>query len=193
MNTFEVSSYNQLRIAPTDIPGLKVIALAINGDNRGWFKENYQKEKMVPLGFPADFIPVQNNITFNTRRGVTRGIHAEPWDKYVSIATGSAFAAIIDFRKGPTYGKVLTFELNPGIALFVPKGCGNSYQAMEDGTIYSYLVNAHWSADVKYPAVTLNDPQLNIQWPIPLDLAEISEKDKANPLFKDTQPIEVSP
>ena len=192
MNTFEVSSYNQLRIAPTDIPGLKVIALALHSDERGWFKENYQKEKMVALGFPADFIPVQNNISYNAHRGVTRGVHAEPWDKYVSIATGSAFAAVVDLRKGPTYGKVLTFALNPGIALFIPKGCGNSFQALEDGTIYSYLVNAHWSADIKYPAVDLADPQLAIQWPIPLELAEVSPKDKENPPFKDIQPIEIS-
>jgi dTDP-4-dehydrorhamnose 3,5-epimerase len=190
MNIFDPSSYNSLRVTKTDIPGLFVIAIPVHGDNRGWFKESYQKEKMVAQGFPADFEVVQNNVSYNAQRGATRGINAEPWDKYISISVGSAFAAIVDLRKGDTFGKVLTFELNPGIALFVPKGCGNSYQSLEDGTTYSYLVNAHWSPDVKYAAVNLDDPDLKIQWPLPLEMAEVSAKDKINPFFKDIQPIE---
>jgi dTDP-4-dehydrorhamnose 3,5-epimerase len=190
MNIFDPSSYNELHVTKTDIPGLLVVALAVHGDNRGWFKESFQKEKMVAQGFPADFEVVQNNVSYNAQRGATRGIHAEPWDKYISISVGSAFAAIVDLRKGDTFGKVLTFELNPGIALFVPKGCGNSYQSLEDGTTYSYLVNAHWSPDVKYAAVNLADPDLKIQWPLPLEIAEVSAKDKINPMLKEIQPME---
>jgi dTDP-4-dehydrorhamnose 3,5-epimerase-like enzyme len=74
--------------------------------------------------------------------------------------------------------------------LFVPKGCGNSYQSLEDGTTYSYLVNAHWSPDVKYAAVNLADPDLKIQWPLPLEIAEVSAKDKINPMLKEIQPME---
>jgi dTDP-4-dehydrorhamnose 3,5-epimerase len=190
MNIFDPSSYNTLRVTKTDIPGLLVIAIPVHGDNRGWFKESYQKEKMVAQGFPDDFKVVQNNVSYNAQRGATRGIHAEPWDKYISISVGSAFAAIVDLRKGDAFGKVLTFELNPGIALFVPKGCGNSYQSLEDGTTYSYLVNAHWSPDAKYTSVNLADPDLKIRWPLPLEMAEVSAKDKINPMLKDIQPME---
>jgi dTDP-4-dehydrorhamnose 3,5-epimerase len=190
MNIFDPSSYNELHISKTDIPGLLVVALPVHGDSRGWFKESFQKENMVSQGFPADFEVVQNNVSYNAQRGVTRGIHAEPWDKYISISVGSAFAAIVDLRKGGSFGKVLSFELNPGIALFVPKGCGNSYQSLEDGTTYSYLVNDHWSPDVKYTAVNLADPDLKIQWPLPLEIAGVSAKDKTNPMLKDIQPME---
>jgi dTDP-4-dehydrorhamnose 3,5-epimerase len=190
MNIFDPSSYNEIHVTKTDIPGLLVIALAVHGDSRGWFKESFQKEKMVAQGFPADFEVVQNNVSYNAQRGVTRGVHAEPWDKYISISVGSAFAAIVDLRKGDTFGKVLSFELNPGIALFVPKGCGNSYQSLEDGTTYSYLVNAHWSPDEKYVSVNMADPDLKIQWPLPLEMAEISAKDKINPMLKEIQPME---
>lgn len=191
MHLFDPSSYTELHITRTDIPGLLVIALPVHGDSRGWFKENYQREKMVQQGFPADFEAIQNNISYNAQRGVTRGIHAEPWDKYISIAAGSAFAAIVDLRAGDTFGKVLTFELNPGVALFVPRGCGNSFQTLEDGTVYSYLVNAHWSPETKYTSVNLGDPDLKIQWPLPLEMAEISAKDKINPPLKDIQPMEL--
>ena len=37
---------------------------------------------------PARLRPVQNNLAFNARRGTTRGIHTEPWDKFVSVAPG---------------------------------------------------------------------------------------------------------
>jgi dTDP-4-dehydrorhamnose 3,5-epimerase len=188
---FDPSSYTELRASKTDIPGLLVIALAVFGDERGWFKENYNREKMTQIGLPASFDPLQQNVAHNDKRGVTRGIHAEPWDKYITIAAGSAFAAIVDFRKGQTYGKTLTFELNPGIGLFVPRGCGNSYQTLDDDTVYTYLVNDYWSADAKYVSVNLADPDLKIQWPIPLDMAEISPKDKSAPHFKDIQPMEV--
>jgi dTDP-4-dehydrorhamnose 3,5-epimerase len=191
MHLFDPSSYNELRIAKTDIPGLLVVALAVHGDTRGWFKENYQKQKLEEQGFPADFNPVQNNVSYNAQRGVTRGIHAEPWDKYISIMTGTAFAAIVDLRAGDSFGKVLTFELNPGISLFVPKGCGNSFQTMEDATSYAYLVNEYWSADAQYTHVNLADPDLNIRWPLPLELAEISPKDKATPRLKDIKPMEL--
>ena len=89
----------ELRVTETNIPGLLVFDLPVHGDNRGWFKENWQRAKMTALCLP-DFGPVQNNISFNAKRGVTRGIHAEPWDKYISVATGEIFGAWVDLRPG---------------------------------------------------------------------------------------------
>ena len=97
----------ELKATQTNIPGLVVFDLPVHGDNRGWFKENWQRAKMTEIGLP-DFGPVQNNISFNTMRGVTRGIHAEPWDKYISIATGEVFGAWVDLRPGKSFGEVFT-------------------------------------------------------------------------------------
>src|SRR5690606_24991227 len=87
----------------TPIPGLLVVDLPVHGDARGWFKENWQREKVLAAGLP-DFGPVQNNISFNQAPGVTRGIHAEPWDKYISVATGRVFGAWVDLREGDSFG-----------------------------------------------------------------------------------------
>lgn len=89
----------ELKVEKTNIPGLLVFDLPVHGDNRGWFKENWQRAKMMGLGLP-DFGPVQNNISYNATKGVTRGIHAEPWDKYISIAAGEIFGAWVDLRPG---------------------------------------------------------------------------------------------
>ena len=179
-----------LKATETNIPGVVVFDLPVHGDARGWFKENWQREKMVALGLP-DMRPVQNNISFNERAGVTRGIHAEPWDKLISVATGSVFGAWVDLRPGDSFGQVFTCTLDPSKAIYIPRGVGNSYQALEDGTAYTYLVNAHWSAELKktYTFVNLADPALGIEWPIPLEEATLSAADLAHPMLADALPM----
>lgn len=177
-----------LSISETTIPGLLIAELPVHGDSRGWFKENWQREKMIAAGLD-DFGPVQNNISFNDAVGTTRGIHAEPWDKWVSVATGRIFGAWVDLREGPTFGAVYTAEIDPSRAIFVPRGVGNSYQTLEADTAYAYLVNDHWSPDASYSFLNLADETAAIDWPIPLDTVEISDKDKAHPRLADVTPI----
>ena len=177
-----------LTIAETTIPGLLIADIPVHGDSRGWFKENWQREKMVAAGLP-DFGPVQNNVSFNDEVGTTRGIHAEPWDKWVSVATGRIFGAWVDLREGPSFGTVFTTELDPSRAIFVPRGVGNSYQTLEPDTAYTYLVNDHWSPDAEYSFLNLADETAAIAWPIPLADVEISPKDLAHPRLADVTPI----
>ena len=187
----DIAFEKDLSVAETGIGGLKVVDLAVHGDSRGWFKENWQRAKMTALGIP-DLRVVQNNISYNDSRGVTRGIHAEPWDKFISVARGSVFGAWVDLREGSeTFGKVFTCTLDPSKAIYVPRGVGNSFQALEDGTAYTYLVDAHWSLELKrtYTFVNLADPELAIEWPIPLDQATVSEADLNHPYLKDVIPM----
>ncbi|MCO4253176.1 sugar nucleotide-binding protein [Pseudarthrobacter raffinosi] len=180
----------KLNALETPIPGVVLYDLPVHGDNRGWFKENWQREKMVALGLP-DFRPVQNNISFNEKAGTTRGIHAEPWDKFISVATGRIFGAWVDLREGPSFGAIFTAELDPSKAIFIPRGVGNAFQTLEDNTAYTYLVNDHWSADAqgRYTFLNLADETAGIQWPIPLGQAELSDKDKAHPRLHDVTPM----
>jgi dTDP-4-dehydrorhamnose 3,5-epimerase len=176
----------ELAVRETVIPGFYVVDLVVHGDNRGWFKENYQKEKMESLGLPA-FEVVQNNFSFNAEKGVARGLHAEPWEKFISVANGKVFGAWVDLRPGDSYGQVLTLEITPEIAVFVPRGVANGYQTLEENITYTYLVNAHWSADAKYTFVNMQDPDLGIEWPITISDDLISDKDKQHPYLKDLE------
>ncbi len=177
-----------LHAVSTPIPGLTVWELPVHGDNRGWFKETWQREKMLAAGMP-DFGPVQNNIAFNESAGTTRGIHAEPWDKFISVATGRIFGAWVDMRAGPTFGTVFTAQVDPSRAVFVPRGVGNSYQTLEPNTVFTYLVNDHYSPDASYPSVNPADSTLAIDWPIPLEQAELSAKDRAQGGLAEVTPI----
>ena len=179
-----------LSVTATPIDGLLVVTLDVRADNRGWFKENWQRAKMTGLGVP-DFGPVQNNVSFNTAAGATRGIHAEPWDKFVSLARGRIFGAWVDLRPGPGFGRSVTLEMGPETAVFVPHGVGNAFQTLEDETAYSYLVNDHWSPAAKesYTFVNLADETLAIPWPIPLERAELSDADRAHPRLAEVVPM----
>jgi dTDP-4-dehydrorhamnose 3,5-epimerase len=181
---------DQLAVREAVIPGLYVIDLVLHGDSRGWFKENYQRAKMEDLGLPH-FETVQNNFSYNEQKGVIRGLHAEPWEKYISLANGRVFGAWVDLRSGENFGKSFSMEITPGIAVFVPRGVANGYQTLENNVTYTYLVNEHWTAEAKYAAVNLFDPELSIDWPIKDDQALISDKDKANPMLKNVTPMEI--
>ncbi len=172
-----------MQVRTTGIEGLLLVELDVHGDARGWFKENWQREKMVAAGLP-DFQPVQNNVSFNAAKGVTRGLHAEPWDKLVSVAAGRVFGAWCDLREGSaTYGQLVTAEIGPETAVFVPRGVANGFQALEDATAYSYLVNDHWSPDAQYTMVNLD----LVDWP--LTPTEVSAKDVAHPQLADAAPM----
>ena len=136
-----------VQVETTPIPGLLVVRLDLHEDTRGWFKENWHREWMSAAGVP-DLGPVQDNISFNHRRGTTRGFHAEPWEKYVSVATGRVFAAWVDLRRGSSFGSSFFLDIEPSVAVFVPRGVANAYQTLEDGTSFTYLVNEHWRPNV---------------------------------------------
>ncbi len=176
----------------TDIPGLITFDVTSVGDERGWFQEKYHKAKLVAAGLPEAFTVVQNSLAYS-KKGVTRGFHAEPWDKYVSLVTGKAFVAYVDLRKGDSFGKVVTLEIDNNKAVFVPKGVGNSYQCLTDDVYYLYSVNQHWSEDAYKTAtfVNLADPTVNAAWPISLADAILSDRDKNHPTLDQITPMEV--
>lgn len=178
-----------LKVTESPIPGLFVIDIPVHGDNRGWFKENFQADKLAAAGLPC-FRPVQNNISFNEDVGTIRGFHAEPWEKYVSVATGKVFAAWVDLREGDSFGQVFSIEIDPSIAVLIPRGVANAFQALENNTAYTYLVSKHWDANAKYSFVNLADESLGVKWPINLEDSEISAKDKGHPFLKDVEPVQ---
>lgn len=175
-------------VTATTIPGLMVVQLKLHEDTRGWFKEGWHRAALAEAGLP-DLGPVQHNTAFNVHRGTLRGIHAEPWDKFVSVTHGRAHGVWVDLREGDGFGKAVRIDLEPTVAVYVPRGVGNAYQTLEDETTYEYLVNAHWSPEARYVAVNPADPTLAVDWPIPLAESIISEKDQTTPNLDAVTPM----
>jgi dTDP-4-dehydrorhamnose 3,5-epimerase/reductase len=172
-----------LAVETTEIDGLWVIELDVRNDTErpgASFREAYQAEKMHAAGLP-EFHPVQFNVS-ESPLGTLRGFHAEPWEKFIHVVSGTAFSAIADIRpESPTFKKVWTGELGTHNAIFVTRGLGNSFQATSDLVVYTYLTSAHWRAGLAYPAVAWDDPELAVDWPITDDRLKLSVKDTTNP------------
>ncbi|MCK9900290.1 dTDP-4-dehydrorhamnose 3,5-epimerase [Frankia sp. Cpl3] len=179
----------------TKIPGLRVFDVTSVEDERGWFQEKFHYAKLVDAGMPKEFSIVQNSLSYNKKAGVTRGFHAEPWDKYISVVKGSVFCAYVDLRAGEQFGTVVTVELDGGRSVFLPRGVANSYQTLEDDTYYLYSVNEHWSVEryESYVFLNLADPDVGVAWPISLDKAVISDRDRGHPSLASVEPLEVDP
>lgn len=175
------------------IPGMIELDIPVHGDNRGWFKENFQKEKMLPLGFPEAFFKddkLQNNVSLS-RQGVLRGLHAEPWDKYISVAdNGRVLGSWVDLREGDSFGQVYQTVIDASKGIYVPRGVANGFQVLSETVSYSYLVNDYWALDLKpkYAFVNYADPALGITWD-DVEHAEVSDADKNHPLLKDVVPL----
>jgi dTDP-4-dehydrorhamnose 3,5-epimerase len=168
-------------VQSTTIAGLFVVRQPTHGDERGFFRQTYQRSELADaIGHEPTF--AQGNHSRSTA-GVLRGFHAEPWDKFVYVARGTAFCAVADIRDdSPTLGAVETFLLGdaPGerVRLFVSEGLANAFCALTE-VDYLYDVGAEWRADVPKRAVAWNDPDLAVVWPVPDPV--VSEADRANP------------
>ncbi|MDE7506972.1 dTDP-4-dehydrorhamnose 3,5-epimerase, partial [Streptococcus agalactiae] len=124
-------------------------------------------------------------------KNTLRGLHAEPWDKYVSIADeGRVIGTWVDLREGDSFGNVYQTIIDASKGIFVPRGVANGFQVLSDKAAYTYLVNDYWALELKpkYAFVNYADPNLGIQWEN-LEEAEVSEADKNHPFLKDVKPL----
>lgn len=172
------------RIFKTTIQGLWYIAHSKHGDERGFFAEiGLLPDLEKVIGQP--FVIKQINLA-RSSDNVTRGIHCENWNKYVTVIRGSCFCAISDIvTSSPTFGRVETFMLGDGPddlagSLFITKGLGNSLCVVKGPVDYLYAVDALYrDRDTSVDqAISLFDPDLAIQWPIPKEQMIVSERDK---------------
>ena len=170
-----------MSVEPTGIEGLFIVRWDTHGDERGFFRQTYQRSELAAaLGREPVF--AQGNHS-RSQPGVLRGFHAEPWDKLVYVARGTAFCAIADIRAdSPTCGRVETFLLGdePGerVRLFVSEGLANAFCTLTE-VDYLYDVGAEWRPGVPRRAVAWDDPQLAVSWPI--EDPVLSAADQANP------------
>lgn len=171
----------------TAIPDLWVLHVKAVEDERGVVRELYRESAFREAGLPSLGPWLQINLT-QSARGVVRGLHGEDMHKLVTVASGSAFGAYLDARAGsPAAGTVVTVELKVGVAVLVPPGVCNGFQATAEPTQYLYSFDAEWAPGMAGVAVSPMDPQLAIPWPIPVrvdDPAQLSVKDAGLPTLE---------
>lgn len=177
-----------MKVTETPIPGMLIIEPRIFGDQRGYFFESYNQQAYQEAGLNYNF--VQDNEA-KSKYGVLRGLHFQRGDmaqaKLVRVSEGMVFDVGVDVREGsPTYGKhfgmILSAENKK--QLLVPRGFAHGYLVLSETAVFNYKCDNFYS-QAHEGGVAYNDPDINITWPIEAKDVILSEKDIAQPSFKE--------
>ena len=170
----------------TDIEGVLIFEPAVYKDERGYFFESYNELTFHQQGITNRF--VQDNQSFS-KFGVIRGLHYQldphPQTKLVRVLQGRILDVAVDIRQGsPTFGKYVSTELSSDNKrqLLVPRGFAHGFSVLSDTAEVSYKCDALYDK-ASEGGIRFDDPQLNIDWQLPLDKAIVSSKDLALPVF----------
>ena len=141
-----------MKVTATALPDVLLIEPARFGDNRGFFSESWNKERMAEHGISVDF--VQDNHSLSSAVGTVRGLHfqAPPnaQAKLVRCGHGVLFDVAVAIRKGsPTYGQWVGEELSfeNGKQLFIPEGFAHGFITRTPDTEIIYKCNAYYAPE----------------------------------------------
>lgn len=173
---------------PTKIKDVVIFEPRIFMDDRGYFFETYNEKLFNDNGITAKF--VQDNQS-KSSYGVIRGLHFQKGEhaqaKLVRVLQGSVLDVAVDLRAGSeTYGKYVAVELSDvnNLQLFIPRGFAHGFSVLSRTAVFAYKCDNLYCKESE-GGIDCNDPDLGIDWQIPVEDRVLSEKDKLHPLFKD--------
>ncbi len=178
-----------MQIEETALPGVLLITPKRFGDNRGFFAETYNAQKLADGGIDTVF--VQDNHSLSENAGTVRGLHwqAPPHaqDKLVRCGRGSLFDVAVDIRDGSeTFGKWVGYELSAdnGKQLFIPAGFAHGFLTLLPGTEIVYKCSDFYAPETE-GAIRWDDPTIGIDWPLGDLTPVLSAKDaEAGPIHQ---------
>lgn len=174
-----------MQIVATRIQGPKLIAPRAHGDERGFFVETYRRAAHAQMGIPESDRFVQDNHS-RSSRGVVRGMHFQVGAgvaKLVRCARGRILDVVVDLRRGsPSYGEWEAFELDDVSLhlLYVPVGFAHGFCVLSDVADVIYKQTAYYDASLER-GIAWNDPEVAIDWPLPVEELLVSERDGQAP------------
>lgn len=171
-----------------DLPlgGLKVVQRKPIEDARGFLSRFYCAEEFTKYGFNKPICQINHTLTRN--KGAVRGLHYQQSPhaeiKLVSCIKGEIFDVAVDLRKdSPTFlqwhGEVLSAHNQR--SLLIPEGFAHGFQTLCDDCELIYLHSAPYVKDAE-AALNVTDPKIGIVWPI--NITELSERDRLHPMIK---------
>ena len=182
-----------MEVIKTGIEGVLIIEPKVFGDHRGYFFESFSQrefdEKVVPiLGHKITF--VQDNESMSSY-GVMRGLHFQcpPYtqSKLVRCVKGAVLDVAVDIRKGsPTYGQHVAVELTEDNhrQFFVPRGFAHGFAVLSETAIFQYKCDEFYHPEAD-GGISILDGSLGIDWRIPLEKTNLSDKDTKHTLLWD--------
>lgn len=173
----------------TEIEGLIIIEPKIFRDDRGYFYESFSAKEFEEK-VKSNIYFVQDNQSYSSY-GVLRGLHFQKpphaQSKLVRVIQGKVIDVAVDIRKGsPTYGKYVAVELTGENhkQFFIPKGFAHGFVVLSDTALFQYKCDNLYAPQAE-GALIWNDPDINIDWKIPIDEIILSGKDRLHGCLKD--------
>ncbi|MBP5974943.1 dTDP-4-dehydrorhamnose 3,5-epimerase [Brasilonema sp. CT11] len=170
----------------TELKDAYIIDLEQKQDHRGFFARTFCAQEFEAHGLKPTV--AQCNLSFNYKKGTLRGMHYQTLPaaetKLVRCTQGAIYDVIIDMRpESPSYLQYIGVELTAENhrALYVPEMFAHGYQTLTDSAEVGYQVGEFYTPGYER-GLRYDDPFFNIQWP--LEVTDISEKDKNWPLMK---------
>ena len=105
----------------------------------------------------------------------------------VRVLRGRLLDVAVDIRRdSPGYGRHVAVELSAAGAelLYVPVGFAHGFCTLEPETEVAYKVSAPYDPALER-GLAWDDPALGIAWPVAAGQAELSDKDRRNPMLAD--------
>ena len=175
-----------MNVIKTNIEGVLIIESRLFRDARGYFFESFSerefKEKVEPLvGYHIEFC--QDNESMSSY-GVMRGLHFQkqyPQCKLVRAVRGTVFDVAVDLRS-----KHVAVELTEDNhrQFFIPKGFAHGFAVLSETAVFQYKCDNFYHPEAD-GGISILDESLGIDWMIPTEHANLSEKDTKHPLLKD--------
>ena len=132
------------------------------------------------------FNPVQDNES-KSSKGVIRGLHYQlmPFaqTKLIRVIEGKIFDVALDIRKdSQTFGKWFGIELDSETKdqFLIPKGFAHGFSVLSDVAVIQYKCDNVYNPQYER-GISLNDPELDINWKLGSSIPVISEKDLKHP------------
>jgi len=174
-----------MRLHPTRLAGLVVIEPAVHRDERGFFCETYRRQWHAEVGISEEGGFVQDNHS-RSSHGVLRGMHFQVGSgvaKLVRCARGRILDVAVDLRLGsPTYARWEGVELDEeGMReLYVPVGFAHGFCVLSEVADVLYKQTAYYDPALEQ-SIAWNDPDVGIDWPLPVEELVVSERDAEAP------------
>ncbi|MBC8524907.1 MAG: dTDP-4-dehydrorhamnose 3,5-epimerase [Chlorobium phaeobacteroides] len=170
------------------IPDVLVFEPRVFGDSRGYFFESFRKDILQEHVGKVDF--VQDNQS-KSGYGVLRGLHFQkpPFtqSKLVRVIAGAVLDVAVDIREGsPWYGRHVAVKLDSerNNMLWIPQGFAHGFIVLSKEAIFSYKCDNYYAPE--YDAgIKWNDPDIGIDWGIPEEDIQVSDKDASLPFLKE--------
>jgi len=178
-----------MQIEDTELAEVKIIRPKRHGDARGFFSEVWNSAAFAEAGLDLQF--VQDNHVLNGPKGIVRGLHLQvdpdPQGKLIRCCRGAILDIAVDVRRGsPGFGRHVAVELSGEnwAQLWVPPGFAHGYCTLTDSAEVLYKVTGLYNPTAER-GIRFDDPDIGIDWPVALDEAVLSDKDRVLPSLKE--------